>query len=186
MKHTHWPYTAVGVVLVAGAFYFSSRDMVYRWYQATGFDIVRDLVQLDDIFKRIHETCNIISIDGSKSSINFLTVEKFVGSEVGPLNFAYPQKWQGPYVQDNPTTQGKEYQIVRGKDGIFIMPGDGVKLPSGKVIGTDIVIDNATDITALIATDLQFDGAPLAIPFAGGKHSRPEYTLDDDESDIEA
>ncbi len=66
------------------------------------------------------------------------------------------------------------------------MPGDGVKLPSGKVIGTDIVIHNSTDITALISTDLQFDGAPLAIPFGAGKHSRPEYTLDDDESDIQA
>ncbi len=92
MKHTHWPYTALGIVLVAGALYFSSRDMVYRWYQATGFDIVRDLAQLDDIFKRIHETCNIMSIDESKNSINFLTVEKFVGSEVGPLNLAHPEK----------------------------------------------------------------------------------------------
>ena len=69
----------------------------------------------------------------------FLTnpVKSFEGSEVGSLNLAYPKKWQGPYLGDNPTFQGKAYQIIRTKNGYFVTPGDGIMLPNGLVIGRD-------------------------------------------------
>lgn len=179
MKHVHWHYTVIGIVLIAAIFYGASKDTLYRWYWATKHDIVHDLQTLDAIFKRIHDSCNIVRIDGVKQSINFLTVEKFAGSEVGPLHLAHPEKWQGPYLQYNLATQGKEYQIVRDKNGFFIAPGDGVKLASGKTIGIDIVLNERVDIAALVSTELQFNGLPLAIPLSIQNRFESEYALDD-------
>ena len=61
--------------------------------------IAQEVVQLRDIFHRIHKTCVIIDFDEQKNHINFLNVEKFTGSEVGPMNLAHPEKWEGPYLE---------------------------------------------------------------------------------------
>ena len=56
------------------------------WYRAkddAGLMMAAEVVQLRDIFHRIHKTCQIIDFDNQKNSIDFLNVEKFAGSEVG-------------------------------------------------------------------------------------------------------
>lgn len=126
--------------------------------------IVRDVTELKAIFERIDKECGILSFDYQKNRINFLNNVKFVGSEVGPMNLIHPDKWQGPYVDDNPTYQGKEYLVVRTKKGYFITPDDRVHLPNGAVIGTDIVLDENADIAAMMSNEkqLMFDNKPLA------------------------
>jgi len=132
--------------------------------------ITQEVKQLVKIFKRIDKKCKIIDFDYQKNNINFLNVEKFTGSEVGPMNLVYPQNWEGPYLKDNPTIQGKEYQIVKTKKGYFIVPGQGVKLSNGKVIGKDIVFDRNADIPKMMVDEkfLNFKGESLAVPLDVG------------------
>lgn len=128
--------------------------------------IVQDLQKLAETFKRIESSANIIGIKHQRNYIDFLNVKSFTGSEVGPLNLAHPQQWQGPYFQDNPTVQGQLYQIVRTKNGYFITPGDGVKLSNGAIIGKDIVLDENANIQALMLDPKKLfsEGNVVAVP----------------------
>lgn len=129
-----------------------------------GILIADNIARLSEILERIDTTCKIISFDAQKNPINFLTVRGFAGSEVGSMNMSYPTHWQGPYLHKELSIQGIPYMVVKTTKGYFITPGDGVRLPSGKVIGTDIVLDEKADIEALIRDEqsLMFEGKPLA------------------------
>lgn len=166
MKHVHWYYTVIGGAAVTVLLFLSFKDSTFRWRQETGIDMLRDLRTLHEIFERIDTTCHIMGFNETKQDINFLNVAQFVGSEIGPMQLEHPAGWQGPYVQQNLTAQGKEYQVVKDVRGFFIVPGDGVKLPNGKVLGKDVVLGGASDISELAKTDLQFHGESLAYPVA--------------------
>ena len=90
--------------------------------------------------EKIDSRCSILKIVGNKADIDFLNIKKFSGSVVGPLSLAYPENWEGPYLKSNPTLRGTFYQIVKASDGFFIVPGDGVELPNGVVLGKDLVV----------------------------------------------
>jgi len=142
--------------------------------------IAKEVKELVDIFKRIDKKCKIIGFDYQKNPINFLNVEKFTGSEVGPMNLAYPKNWEGPYLLDNPTVQGKEYQVVNTKKGYFITPGDGIKLGNGKVVGKDIKLDKNADIRKMMVDEkaLSFKGQALAAPLSVGVSDFKKVILD--------
>ncbi len=114
----------------------------------------------------IERTCKIINVEQTKNPINFLTVGSFDGSQVGPLNLKHPERWQGPYLSSNPTAQGKDFMLVRTKNGYFVVPGDGVRLPSGKIMGSDIQLDEHSDIAAMMTDGglLYHNGMSLALP----------------------
>jgi len=116
------------------------------------------------ILKDIDEGCNILSIRGDRCFVDFLTVKDFVGSEVGCLNLAHPKVWKGPYLNDNPAVNGILFEIVKTSDGYYVLPGVGVKLPNGFVVGTDIKIDGNTDITTMLQPggNLEYKGFRLA------------------------
>lgn len=130
-----------------------------------------DILKLARIFERINKTCVILEFDYQKNPINFLNVKSFIGSEVGPMNLAYPDRWEGPYLSKNPTIQSIEYQIVRTRKGYFITPGQGVMLPNRKVIGKDIIFDERSDIQAMLkdAQFLNIRGRSLAMQIHIGK-----------------
>lgn len=111
--------------------------------------IAADVQQLATIFKSIDEQCTILGFDRQQNYINFLNVGSFEGSQIGPMNLKYPRNWQGPYLADNPTIQTKEYMVVQTKTGYYIAPGNGVKLPNGKVVGTDIIFGKDADMDGL-------------------------------------
>jgi len=98
-------------LLLGGLFVIAIINLFFRSQETTSAMIVDDIAQLAYIFQRIDKTCSIIDFDYQKNPINFLNVTSFVGSEVGPMNLAYPEKWEGPYLKDNPTIQEKEYQV---------------------------------------------------------------------------
>lgn len=140
----------LGIIILAAIF---TINIWYKKGQSHAEIIANDISKLIGIFQQINTQCMITGFDLTKNSINFLNVTKFVGSEVGAMNLAYPDKWQGPYLKDNPTVQGIEYQIARTNQGYFIIPGDGVTLPNGKVVGKDIIINADTDITKLMESE---------------------------------
>jgi len=133
--------------------------------------IARDVAQLHQIFADINGTCSIISFDRIHNYVDFLNVVAYKGSEVGPMNLRYPDYWQGPYVTRNPTIQGVYYMILAHPEGYFLVPGEGVTLSSGEVIGEDIVLNRDTDIQSLLDKDGAFvhEGYVLArqIPVDG-------------------
>lgn len=141
------------------SFYYESRATMVKL-------VVQDLQVLNQAFQAIDKDCGIIDFDHQKNNINFLNVISFAGSEVGSMNLRYPDKWQGPYMQDNPTIQGREYQVVHTAKGYFITPGNGVKLPNGTVIGTDIKLDKNVDIASMMYEKdvLLFDNQSFALP----------------------
>ena len=156
--------------------------MIYQVRVSSDQIITQEVLQLVEIFERIDKKCKIIDFDYQKNRIDFLTVKKdgFVSSELGSMNLTYPDQWEGPYVNDNPTIQGKHYLIVRTKKGYFITPGEGVALASGKVVGKDIKLDEDADIPALMADPegLQFKGRALAAPLPVGMSSAQEVLLE--------
>jgi len=158
--------------------------MVFRLlYQVrTGADqlIAQEVQQLVEIFKRIDKKCEIIDFDYQKNPINFLNVKSFVGSEVASMNLAFPDQWEGPYLNDNPTIQQQTYMVVDTKKGYFITPGEGVVLANGKVIGKDIILDKDTDIPAMMQDKnmLMFEGKALAAPLPVGSSTAKEVLLE--------
>lgn len=123
-----------------------------------------DLAKLSKIFQQIDETCNILSVSRERCTVDFLTVEKFVGSEIGCLNLAFPENWKGPYVPVNPRFQEQHYELISVDEGLFIVPGNKVKLPTGYIMGKDIVISRTTPMKKLIASGgmLNYKGQALA------------------------
>jgi hypothetical protein len=128
--------------------------------------IATDVALLKTIFDRINTDCAIIGFDHEKNYIDFLTIKSFVSSEVGAMNLMVPEKWAGPYAQDNPTIQSKKYEIVHTKTGYYIVPGTGVQLSNGMVMGKDIVITSATDIDDIANEEhgLFYQGKALVAP----------------------
>ncbi len=127
--------------------------------------IRRDISKILNALSKIDRDCAILDIENDVNYIDFLSVEKFSGSEVGCLNLAYPAKWKGPYLLYNPTHQGKLYLLVKTEEGIFITPGNGVVLPNGLEIGKDIKIDKKSKIKEMMkgGGSLNFEGQPLAV-----------------------
>ena len=125
--------------------------------------IIEDVIQLKTIFDTINQECGILNFDHDRNYIDFLTVKSFVSSEVGSMNLEHPEKWGGPYVQDNPTMQSKKYEIVRTKSGYYIVPGAGVQLSQGKIMGRDVVITPQTNMKLLMSKkgSLWYEGKPL-------------------------
>lgn len=107
--------------------------------------IVDDMTKLNLIFNRINDKCGILGFEQQKNAVNFLNVEKFSGSQVGPMNLMYPEKWEGPYLVTNPTIQEKFYQVIKTKNGYYLAPGDDVKLSNGQIIGKDLVLNKNFD-----------------------------------------
>ncbi len=150
MKRGRWVIGIATGVVIAGLCVVSFINFYYRSEYVTGTMISQEVKRLGGIFQAIHQRCKILGFDNQQNLINFLNVEKFVGSEVGPMNLKYPEKWDGPYLKDNPTIQTKEFMVVHTQQGYFVTPGNGVRLPSGKVIGKDIVFDESADIGQMI------------------------------------
>jgi len=109
-------------------------------------------------------------------------VSKFTGSEVGPMNLVHPEKWEGPYLKDNPTIYHIAYQVVSTKKGYFVTPGDGVKLPNKKIIGTDIILDQKADIDTMMFDQetLSYKNKPLAARLDLGAPTNMQFFLNED------
>lgn len=152
--------TILGLLVI----FFVLRVIHDKKYFSTDI-IVSELKNISIALKKIDKDCSILSVDEDKNNIDFLNVKSFEGSEVGSLNLAYPKKWKGPYLDDNPTFQNKAYQIIRAKDGYFVAPGDGVKLPNGFTIGIDFKLSKDSEISKMLKKGgkLNYKGVPLGI-----------------------
>jgi len=104
--------------------------------------ISKDIEKLNSIFVDIDKNCKIIDFKGKKNNINFLNVISFKGNQIGPLVLENSSNWQGSYLDNNYEVQGIQYQIVKTKYGLFVIPGDGVVLSNGKIVGENIIVND--------------------------------------------
>lgn len=164
MKHTvapRWyPYAlavaALGIAAIAGT------GLYTLIYKAPTSVISEDIQTLKKIFEKIDRDCTIVDFEEKRTVINFLTVERFIGSSVGGMNLRNPRNWKGPYIADNPTIQEKHYSVLSHPQGLFIIPANGVRLSSGAQIGTDIILSDATNIDELLSQGkLHDEGKPF-------------------------
>ena len=169
----------MGIVFFVG---ISFMDTLYRAKDDAGMMIAADVIQLRDVFHRIHKTCGIIDFDAQINPINFLNVASFVGSEIGPVNLVHPEKWEGPYLKVNPTLYHIAYQVVSTKKGYFVTPGNGVTLPNKKVIGKDIILDQKADINAMMTNPeaLMYKNKALAARLELGTPTNIQFFLNED------
>jgi len=156
------PVLAIGLLAVLVA--ISVFSLIYKSNNNMVVLIDKDLHQFVDIFERIDKDCKILNFDYTLNRINFLNVKSFVGTEVGAMHLAFPEQWKGPYLKENPMVQGQEYMVVVTHQGYFVTPGTGVRLPNGHVVGLHVVLNEGTDIEAMIKPDgaLNYKGTPLA------------------------
>lgn len=162
-----------GGLLLAG---FAGFSIYYYYKQAaevTDYLITHQIAELAQVLQKIDDDVEIQNIKHARSYIDFLNIGSFTGSEVGPLNVAYPQRWKGPYMQDNPTMQGKLYEIIKTHEGYYIVPGEGVQLENGKIIGKDIIFTYETDMESLVndTVGLEYKRKPLIAPLTLKKHA---------------
>lgn len=168
-RHSNKPfrwYPIISIAIICGLIGFSIFTFRARKMRDKGVILAQDIARLSCIFAQIDATAGIAGFDFQKNEINFLNIKKdgFVGSEVGSMNLIRPARWEGPYVNEVSSLQEQNYMIVRTQQGYFITPRDGVKLPNGKVIGKDIILDENADIEAMMQDDLSLahNGTPLA------------------------
>ena len=137
---------------------FNTRDSVMA------LAIRDDLTIIEKALTDIDKSCNILSIRAGVGPVDFLTVNKFAGSGIGLLNLAHPRRWKGPYAKANPAMQGFPYELVQTKEGYFIVPGAGVRLPNKLVMGKDIAISHDSAVTLMLQPGgrLNVQGQPLA------------------------
>jgi hypothetical protein len=129
-------------------------------------NVIRDdLDRIESTLEAIDHDCNILDILSSAAQLDFSTVEKFVGSTIGGLNLAHPENWKGPYMDQNPTIQQRFYQIVQAKDGYFVVPGQGVRLPNHLVMGQELKINLHVLVGPMLAKGgrLNYKGQPLGL-----------------------
>ena len=112
--------------------------------------VVEHITMLQKALNRVNDDCRIVDFEHEHNYVDFLTVKSFVGSEVGAANLLHPDGWKGPYLRDNFTMQEKQYEVLVNKQGHFVVPGKGVRLGNGNVIGTDIVLNRLSDIKELV------------------------------------
>jgi len=127
--------------------------------------ISENLATINRVLLKIDKECNILSIKGDGITLDFLTVGKFAGSVVGGMNLAYPKKWKGPYLKRDPLYKGIFYELVKAKDGVFIVPGKGAVLPNGLIVGKDFSITSITSINSMLQPGgkLYYKGKAFAI-----------------------
>jgi hypothetical protein len=141
-------FSSVLLVMLLGLFLFK---VVYHRAYYLASVIEQDVTRVAQILASIDKDCGILSVNGERTAVNFLNVKSFLGTSVGGLNLAYPNKWRGPYLTVNPTYQQQFYELVQTAEGLFIVPGAGVKLPNGLVMGRDVPMGFDVSVKKMLA-----------------------------------
>lgn len=152
-------YISVGFFIMLGVLSVSKE--IYNKPRFIAGVMSQDVQNLAAMLGEINERCFIKAVSHARIKLDFLATEQFSGSG---LTLAHPERWEGPYVSATPRIQGKAYELVKTTEGLFVVPGEGVRLPNGSRMGRQVKITPNTRITAMIKQGgkLFFNGDALA------------------------
>ncbi|KIX85248.1 hypothetical protein J120_02940 [candidate division TM6 bacterium JCVI TM6SC1] len=165
-RHIAWSSWCISCALL-GLVILSIIGLHYNQQSMQAYLIGEDITQLVSIFADIDATAGIAEFEHTFNWIDFLTIKKngFLGSQVGSLILARPERWNGPYVSQHICLQSVKYQVIKTDKGYFIIPGNGARLPDGRVMGVDLILTENSDIDTLINTGpLTYHAHKLAAP----------------------
>src|SRR5690348_2978820 len=118
MRQHHINFLKIIIVAILATLFLTS---IYVFWKEKGksvdYFMSQDIERLSIIFNKIQQQCYITGFESNKNPIDFLNVISFSGSQVGSMNLAFPQKWQGPYLKQNLKMQNKFYEIFKNKQG---------------------------------------------------------------------
>lgn len=119
-----------------------------------------DLNQIAHATYLMDHDCGLQELRTGRHPIKLLT-QKTPPESV--IELSHPENWRGPYLHKVLTLQGKPYELLKTKNGLYVVPGNGVKLPSGAVIGDTFSWCANTDMNALSQSGgiLFYQSAPL-------------------------
>lgn len=103
-----------------------------------------------NIIRSIDNDCKIIKLIGNNNPVNFFNIKEFSGNTIGSIQIADPLKWHGPYLDYIPSYNDVPLSLVNTASGLYIVPGNGTLLENGKIMGTDIIIDQNTNMDEII------------------------------------
>lgn len=149
-RRNYYRIIAIGSLLFLILIFLISWQFLSKVKKSSKEKMAENIEYLANIFSSINECCGIVGFERDKTYIDFLNVKNFVGAQVGGMVLKNPENWQGPYLSKSPKSQDKEFQIVKARDGYFIIPGDGVAVTNGKVINKTVEINEGKDVTPLI------------------------------------
>lgn len=105
-----------------------------------------EIKKISELILKINKDCKIIKFLNINNQIDFLNIEEFSGNIVGSMELKNPENWDGPYLDYNPTYNGKLFSILNHKNGIYIVPGNETVLFDGAMIGREIIFNEDTDL----------------------------------------
>lgn len=125
---------------------------VYNKPRFTAGVISQDVQRLAAIMGEINERCLIKVVSKGRIKLDFLSSDLAPAVETSGLILAHPEQWDGPYVSSTPRIQGKPYELLQTKDGLFVLPGEGVRLPNGYRMGKHVKVSSQSNITAMMTS----------------------------------
>lgn len=112
--------------------------------------VSKDIKKIVTKLEIIDEQCVATSLGSGRTPLNFFTVKNFTGSVIGGIELQNPVGWRGPYLEVNPSLQQQYYELVETGDGFYVIPGRGVILPNGYVVGKDFDVMKDTDVAKML------------------------------------
>ena len=132
-----------------------------------------DLYRIAAALKQLDNDCSISDMRVGLHPIELLTHQNLPSEHIY-IDLKNSENWDGPYLSGSATIQGKPYQLLKTKRGLFVVPGDGVQLPLAFIIGQDITWHAESDIAALSAPGnvLFYKSGPLTLEVVYGEKAR--------------
>jgi len=126
-----------------------------------------DLHNAVEALSRFDTDCGLKKVLPGIHALDFLTMSYLPVDSLAGFDIQNVRAWQGPYLKTVPVVDGRPYVLLATESGLFVAPSYGVRLPSGKLLGRDVVWDWQSDIDAMTADDapLSHQGEPLARKF---------------------
>ena len=170
----------IGSFMVLMMLGFCTAHFVIRVPQWHERQVHKDLQHIARAVTAMDKDCRIVDMRVGIHLLTPLTQKLVSEHELSNTVFKYPENWRGAYLAKMPLIQGKPYQLLKTDKGLFVVPGSGVVLPNGMMVGRDIIWQAQTDVAALTRSGgpLFYRGVALALKVAYGRQPAPTFATD--------
>lgn len=155
-----------------------------------------DLNRIAQAVHALDRDCGIKNMRTGRYPLMPLTQYAWPSGQLHGMSVARPENWRGPYLPKVIALQGKPYELLKTNSSLYVVPGNGVTLPSGAIIGDTFSWCANTDVNALsqsggilfyqsapLVRQVEY-GAPTPVKVAASTLPTPAQTLSNDLSEF--